>query len=336
MSWYVSRTEAARLQGLLSIDKPLGLMSRQVVDAVHSVLRQFGIRRQDMPKIGHAGTLDPLATGVLVVAVGAATRLIDVLHLQRKSYRGTFLLGRRSDTDDVTGNVIEVPGDPVSRVTGDLLAAMLGGFRGRIEQVPPAFSAVKVDGQRAYKLARRGKTVELRAKTVDIHRLEIVNFESPQLTLDIECSSGTYIRSLGRDLGERLGCGAVMSALVRTRVGPFELAQSIPLDQLTCDNLADHLLPCVAAVRHLPVYVCDETEQAKLAHGASIPPRMNGWKTSPPSVETKDATQAFALVDEANRLLAIGGWDHIKPELRPRINLAAENLPSPVDDQAAG
>jgi tRNA pseudouridine55 synthase len=336
MSWYVSRTEAARLQGLLNIDKPQGLMSRQVVDAVHRLLRQFGIRPQDMPKIGHAGTLDPLATGVLVVAVGAATRLIDVLHLQRKSYRGTFRLGRRSDTDDETGNVIAVPGDPVSRVTGDLLAEILGGFRGRVQQVPPAFSAVKVDGQRAYKLARRGKTVELRAKTVEIHRLEIVSFESPQLTLDIECSSGTYIRSLGRDLGERLGCGAVMSALVRTRVGPFELAQSMPLDRLTCDNLADNLLPCLAAVRHLPVYVCDGAEQEKLAHGASIPPRMTGWKTPHPSGGTQDATEAFALVDEENRLLAIGGWDHIKPELRPRVNLPAENLPSSVDDQDTG
>ncbi len=322
-------------EGLLSIDKPRGLISRQVVDAVNRLLRQR-LRRQDLPKVGHAGTLDPLATGVLVVAVGAATRLIDVLHLQRKSYRGTFLLGRRSDTDDVTGNVIDVSGDSVSRVTGDLLSAMLGGFRGRIEQVPPAFSAVKVDGKRAYKLARRGQTVELRAKTVDIHRLEIVSYESPQLTLDIECSSGTYIRSLGRDLGERLGCGAVMCALARTRVGPFELAQSIPLDRLTCDNLSDHLLPCVDAVRHLPAYVCDGAEQEKLAHGASIPPRVTGWKTPHPSVETRDATEVFALVDVANRLLAIGGWDHIKPELRPRINLAAENLPAPVDNQDAG
>jgi tRNA pseudouridine55 synthase len=303
---------------------------------VHRVLRQFGIRRQDMPKIGHAGTLDPLATGVLVVAIGAATRLIDVLHLQTKSYRGTFLLGRRSDTDDVTGNVIEVKGDPASRVTRERLLATLGEFRGRIQQVPPAFSAVKVDGQRAYKLARRGKSVELAAKTVDIHRLEIVSFESPQLTLEIECSSGTYIRSLGRDLGERLGCGAVMSELVRTRVGPFERAEAIPLDRLTSANIAGQLSPSVVAVRHLPVYVCDEAEQAKLAHGASIPPRMTGWKTPHPSVATTDATQAFAMVDAANRLLAIGGWDHIKPELRPCINLAAENLPLSVDEQDAG
>ncbi len=324
------------LHGLLNIDKPRGLTSRQVTDVVNQLLRESGVSRWNLPKIGHAGTLDPLATGVLVIGIGAATRLMDVLHAQPKAYRGTFLLGRRSDTDDVTGNVLDVPGEPVSRVTGDLLAAALDEFRGRIEQVPPAFSAVKVEGQRAYKLARRGKSVALQAKSVDIHRLEIVSFESPQVTFDIECSSGTYIRSLGRDLGQRLGCGAVMSALVRTRVGPFELAQSIPLEQLTCDNLADHLLPCVAAVRHLPVYVCDGAEQEKLAHGASIPPRMTGWKTPHPSVETMDATEAFALVDVANRLLAIGGWDHIKPELRPRINLAAENQPLSVDDQDAG
>ena len=113
------------------------------------------------------------------------------------------------------------------------------------------------------------------------------------------------------------------------------MAQAIPLDRLTCDNLADQLSPCVAAVRHFPHYVCDATEQEKLAHGASIPPRMSGWMTPHPSVETKDPTEAIALIDVANRLLAIGGCDHIKPELRPRINLVAENRPSPVDDQDA-
>ncbi|HLQ45560.1 MAG TPA: hypothetical protein VK137_12565, partial [Planctomycetaceae bacterium] len=169
------------MNGFLNIAKPRGLTSRQVVDLVNQYLRRGGIRRRDLPKVGHAGTLDPLATGVLVVCLGAATRLIDLLHSQPKEYRGTYLFGRRSDTDDTEGNVVEVAVDQAARLSRDDLESVLPAFRGRIEQLPPTFSAVRVAGRRAYDLARRGKTVELTAKTVEIHRLEIVRFEPPEL-----------------------------------------------------------------------------------------------------------------------------------------------------------
>lgn len=306
------------MNGFLNIDKPQGLTSRSVVDHVNRSLREQGITRGTLPKVGHAGTLDPLATGVLVVCVGAATRLIELVQSRSKTYRGSFLLGKRSNTEDVSGQIVD--GDVVraSTITRAELDASLAEFRGRIKQVPPAFSAVKVAGRRAYELARRGTAVELEAKTIEIHRLDVVRFDPPELTLDFECGSGTYIRSLGRDLGERLGCGAVMSALVRTRVGPFELSQSVSVSHLTAESLVKHLQPCQVATSHLPAYVCDESETARLRHGLSITPRESAWQR-----RTSDRPELFALLDSAESLLAIGGWDRELPELRPRINLIA-------------
>jgi tRNA pseudouridine55 synthase len=303
------------VNGFLNIDKPLGLTSRAVVDQVQRLLRERGLKRREMPKVGHAGTLDPLATGVLVVCIGNATRLIDLVHSRSKEYRGTFLLGRHSDTEDVTGQVVDGDLARAASVSRDELETALATFLGRIEQVPPAFSAVKVEGQRAYELARRGDAVTLAAKTVEVHRLMVVRFEPPELTLEIECGSGTYIRSIGRDLGERLGCGAVMSALCRTRIGPFKLSQAISLDQLTNDSLDDRLQPCSMAAMHLPAYVCDGEDQDKLSHGLGIVPRESSWLR-----QSDVPSESFALVDAEGTVLAIGGWDRHAPVLRPRIN----------------
>lgn len=306
------------MNGFLNIDKPQGLTSRSVVDHVNRLLRERGFTRGTLPKVGHAGTLDPLATGVLVVAIGAATRLIELVQSRSKTYRGSFLLGKRSDTEDVAGQVVDGDVTRASAVTRAELDAALAEFRGRIEQVPPAYSAVKVAGRRAYELARRGTTVELEAKTVEIHRLDVARFEPPKLTLDIECSSGTYIRSLGRDIGERLGCGAVMSALERSRVGPFELSEAISVSHLTADSMLGHLQPCQVAVSHLPAHVCDDSEIARLSHGLSIAPHESAWQR-----RTSDRPEVFALLDATESLVAIGGWDRDLPELRPRINLIA-------------
>ncbi len=303
------------MNGLLNIDKPQWQTSRAVVDTVNRMLRELGFTRGTLPKVGHAGTLDPLATGVLVLGVGDATRLIELVQSRPKEYRGSFLFGCRSDTDDVTGQVVAGDTARAATIQREELDAALVPFRGRIEQVPPAFSAVHVGGQRAYKLARRGEEVELQARTVEVHRLEVVRFEPPELTLDIECGSGTYIRSIGRDLGERLGCGAVMSALCRTRIGPFELSQTIPLDQLTADSLAARLQPCSVATAHLPAYVCDAEETNKLSHGLGIVPRESSWLR-----RSELHPESFALVDAAGTLLAMGGWDRHVPALRPRVN----------------
>ena len=180
--------------GVLNVDKPVGVTSRDVVNQVVRLVRPA--------KVGHAGTLDPLATGVLVVCVGHATRLINLVQEGRKRYRGRFRLGQTSDTDDVTGNV--QPAGDWSGITKTQLEAELVEFIGQIQQVPPQFSAVHVQGQRAYDLARRGVAVELTARPVEVFSLQLTAFEPPDFELDVVCGSGTYIRSIGRDLGTRL------------------------------------------------------------------------------------------------------------------------------------
>ncbi len=191
-----------QLVGFLNINKPRGVTSRWVVDQVKRLVKPA--------KSGHAGTLDPLATGVLVVGVGQATRLVDYVQQMRKCYRAEFLLGRTSPTEDVEGEITELSNAAVP--TRLQIAAAVGQFIGDIMQRPPAFSALKVAGKRAYALARRGQEVELTPRLVTIHRLRVMEYEYPRLVIDTECSSGTYIRSLGRDVAEALGTGAVMSA----------------------------------------------------------------------------------------------------------------------------
>ncbi len=222
-------------------------------------------------KAGHAGTLDPLATGVLVVCVGKATRLIEAVQEQPKSYHATFLLGRQSDTDDITGTVSEVAVGHEIFPSGDL-EHQLPAFVGRIEQVPPTFSAGHVAGRRAHERARAGQTVELTPRLVEVFRLAITRFAHPELELDLDCGSGTYVRSIGRDLGQALGCGAVMSALVRTRVGPYRLENAVTLEQLTHDTLGTSLLNPATALAEMPRRVATTDEEiALLRAGRAIP-----------------------------------------------------------------
>jgi tRNA pseudouridine55 synthase len=247
--------------GILNINKPAGITSRRAVDHVAKLVRP--------EKAGHAGTLDPLATGVLVVCVGKATRLIELVQEQPKSYHATFLLGRQSDTDDITGTVTEVP---VAReVTRKEIESRLPEFVGRIEQVPPSFSAVHVDGRRAHERARAGQSVELSPRTVEVLRLQITRFAYPELELDIDCGSGTYVRSISRDLGQVLGCGAVMSALVRTRIGPYRIEDAVGLDQLTRETVDAALLDPMTAAAQLPKRVANSEETALVQAGRAIP-----------------------------------------------------------------
>jgi tRNA pseudouridine55 synthase len=249
--------------GLIVVNKPSGLTSRAVVDRVLRLVRPA--------KAGHAGTLDPLATGVLVVAVGSATRLIEYAQRMRKCYTGTFLMGRESPTEDIEGEVrlLENPPEP-SLAEIDQAAAKLVG---EIQQRPPAFSALKVAGQRAYDLARAGKTVELEARPVTIYSLSVARYDYPELVLDIECSGGTYVRSLGRDLALSLGTAAVMSGLVRTAIGAFTLDTAVTLDQLTRDNVGEHLLPPGRAVEGLPRVDLTAAEVERMGRGQFIADR---------------------------------------------------------------
>jgi tRNA pseudouridine55 synthase len=207
--------------GLLVINKPIGLTSHDVVNKVRWL---SGIRR-----VGHAGTLDPLASGVLLLAVGRATRLIEYLVGRSKRYQAVVRLGQETDTYDREGEVVAER--PV-QVTDSQLEAALERFRGPIEQVPPMFSAVKQGGQPLYRLARRGQAVERPARAITIYELSLLDWRPPEIELLIHCSSGTYIRSLAHDLGQVLGCGGHLATLRRLAVGDFTLDQAVPLPVL--------------------------------------------------------------------------------------------------------
>jgi len=234
--------------GVVPVDKPAGVSSRGVVDVV---ARALGTKT-----VGHAGTLDPLARGVVLVCVGHATKLVDYLHELPKRYAAEFLLGRSSPSDDLE-TPVEEEVDPVRPTRAEVDAAAVS-FRGDILQRPCDFSAVHVEGKRAYRLARKGKPVTLEAKPVRIDRLEIVGYQWPRLDVEIECSSGTFVRAIGRDLAESLGTRAVMAALVRTAVGPFALEACAKLDAIVPENVRSLLLPTAAAVPHLPRVTLDD------------------------------------------------------------------------------
>jgi tRNA pseudouridine55 synthase len=269
--------------GLLNINKPKGLTSRDVVNRVQRIVR--GV------KVGHAGTLDPLATGVLVVGMGPATRLVEYVQRMRKRYLGTFLLGRTSDTEDVEGDVVVLDTPP--RPTREQIEAVLPDFVGEISQLPPAFSALKVQGRRAYDLARRGEQVKLEPRSVAVHDVQLRRYDYPQLCLEIECGSGTYIRSLGRDLAEQLGTSAVMAALERTAIGDFRIERASTLDQINAETISQHLLPPRLAVAELPSVGLNDEEIRRIGNGMTVD---NRWRVGGPEV---------AALDGQGRLLAI-------------------------------
>ena len=273
--------------GILNVDKPPGLTSRDAVNRVERLLGKV--------KCGHAGTLDPLATGVLVICVGPATRLIQYVQRLPKQYLGVFQLGRRSATDDIEGEVELIAG--AAEPTRAAIEAALPQFTGEIQQRPPAHSAIKINGQRAYDLARRDQPVELPARAVSIHRLEILRYEYPELELAIECGSGTYVRSLGRDLAAALGTAAVMSALVRTAIGHFRIEEAVSLDSLSADSVLQHLRPPLEALEAMPQISVNPKQLAELRHGRPIEMR-NIERPAEPNPE-------WAAVDPAGRLAAI-------------------------------
>jgi tRNA pseudouridine55 synthase len=285
------------VHGLLVIDKPAGITSRAVVDRV-----QRGLPRGT--KIGHTGTLDPLATGVLVLCLGAATRLAEYLQGMTKTYRAGILLGSRSDTDDVDGTI--TPVENVMPPDRAAVEACLSGFLGVIEQTPPAFSAAKVAGRRAYDLARRGKDVDLQPRRVHIDQIDVLAYDYPHLQLEVSCGKGTYIRSLARDVGDRLGCGGLIETLRRTRVGPFTEQNALPLDA-GAEAIRSNLLPLASAVSHLVAVRLDESKLAKLRQGLAVPAQVIA------SPEDGDV----AVFDERGALVALARFDLKSGLLKP-------------------
>ncbi len=326
--------------GFLIVNKPEGLTSFDVVAKVRRALRleELAVRWKKVEvKVGHLGTLDPVATGVLVLAVGEATKLIEYWMGADKVYEAEFEFGKVSDTYDREGK-IEVKDEAAARrVTREEVEQALHGFVGEIEQVPPAFSAVKVKGERAYALARRGEKVELKARKVMVHSINIQGFHEategghtgegrghppgrgrgPMLMLKVHCGSGTYLRSLAHDLGEKLGCGALMSDLVRTAVGPFTLSQVIALPKDAAEASAapfyrDHLIPLEKIMESWPHFALDPRQVRQLKNGQMIPlppgfPRGVGAGMPPsfPVVGTYEGKVVALLGIEALHLVKV-------------------------------
>ena len=251
------------MHGFLNIDKPAGPTSHDVVARVRRLARQ--------KRIGHAGTLDPAATGVLVLALGAATRLIEyVQDATTKRYRTVVQLGVTTATDDAEGQVIGSA--PVPPLDPAAIEAVLGRFRGPIMQVPPMFAALHHEGRRLHELAREGQVVERAARPITIELLELLAWQPPLLTLDVICSKGTYIRALARDLGAALGCGAHLQALRRTAVGLFLVEDATPLAALEADPsvVMSILLPPERAVADWPSIEVGAAEARQIRNGQPI------------------------------------------------------------------
>lgn len=289
------------VSGILLINKPAGLTSHDVVEKVRRLTHQR--------KVGHAGTLDPLATGLLVVCLGQATRLVPYLIGHDKSYRARLRLGQSTDTYDAEGRIVYEHSGPLP--DRSQVETVLANFLGDIEQEPPAFSAVKVAGEPLYRRARRGDAVTAPPRQVRIARLELTAWEPPYLTLEIDCSAGTYVRSLAHDIGRRLGCGAFVAGLVRTRSGPFRLDQAVSLEKLAqAGQWQGYLLPLDAGLQDLPAFVLTSEEAVRAGFGQAI---------AGPAPADERPARAYA---EDGRLLAVLHFDPQTGLWHPRVVLA--------------
>ncbi len=252
------------MNGVLIVDKPAGWTSHDVVQKVRGILRE--------KKIGHTGTLDPLATGVLVLCIGKAAKIIRYLESDDKEYTAELKLGTVTDTQDADGRILETRG--YAPPAADEIAAVLKQFEGVILQRPPAYSALKVSGVPSYRLARAGTLTAHAERPVTIHTIGLLDYRDPKVRFTVACSKGTYIRTLCADIGERLGTGAHLTALVRTRSGRFRLEEALSLEQVEQEAAAGHagtlLLSLRDALRNLPEVVIDDAEKTRIVHGNAI------------------------------------------------------------------
>jgi tRNA pseudouridine55 synthase len=315
------------VDGLLNIDKPAGLTSHDVVWQVRRILREG--------RVGHTGTLDPFATGVLVVLIGRATRLLQFLSDAVKEYEATVRFGYATDTGDATGQKLTPPQmqnatEQIVHAFGEReIEAALSGLRGEIEQVPPMYSAKKVQGRKLYELARRGIEVERKGVRVTIHELEAVKQDgillhrnadgTCDLQLRVVCSAGTYIRTLAESLGARLGVAAHLTSLRRTRAGDFRIEEALTLDELKtkveAGDYADAILSADAALSWMPFVHLTEDEARRARHGMALPLKKE--------VEWLD-NEPIRMRSADGRLIAIGFYDAAARTLQPRVVLSPE------------
>jgi len=247
------------INGFLVIDKPAGITSHGVVEQVRKLLPK-------KVKVGHTGTLDPLATGLLILAVGKATRFSRYLIKQDKCYFVRGRLGLSSDTYDIDGNVKEIECPEIKK---EDIERVIQDFKGEISQVPPPFSAVRIKGKRAYELARQGEFFEIKARTVKVYSINLTHFEYPDFTLEVCCSSGTYVRSLIHDIGKALGCDAVVAELRRTRIGNISVEEAVTIEELKKKGVEKFLVP-IEKILPFPSLSLDEREAKMFRNGAKI------------------------------------------------------------------
>lgn len=291
------------ISGVLVIDKPVGMTSHQVVQEVR---RGIGIRR-----VGHAGTLDPRASGVLVVLVGPAVRLSEYVSAGDKRYQAIIRLGNATDTYDAEG--VFLGEEREVNITEEQFVEALQSFVGRIEQTPPPYSAVKVKGRKAYELARKGEKVDLAPRMIDVYHLELLEWAPPEAVVDVHCSSGTYIRSLAHDLGQKLGCGAYLVGLRRTKSGHFTLRDAVPLRKLkesfVMGDWYKYLIPAADALLDWPAVVLNYEEVEEVRHGHRIPANPDG------NYENGDMVRG---ISEADELVALMEYVAESNEWQPR------------------
>jgi tRNA pseudouridine55 synthase len=281
--------------GILNVNKPAGWTS---FDVVAFVRRQSGVRR-----VGHAGTLDPSAEGVLLVCLGQATRIVEYLLDAPKSYRARIRLGIATDTYDADGAVLSTA--DASSITPEDVERALGSFRGTIRQKPPMYSALKREGTALYKHARAGREVELEAREVQVYRLELVEVARPTLTLEIDCGRGFYVRSLAHDLGERLGCGGHLESLTRLAVGPFSVDEAVEMESLRKafddGTWEDVLLPTDSVLLDWHAAIVGEQNASRIGHGGALDlARMDEVRVGPLAAGTP--CRAYSL---DGRLIAL-------------------------------
>jgi tRNA pseudouridine55 synthase len=252
------------ISGVLVVDKPVGMTSHDVVQAIRN---GTGLRRA-----GHTGTLDPRASGVLVILVGPAVRLSEYVSASDKRYQAIIRLGARTDTFDADGKFTQ-SSQPIN-ITEQQFEEVLKTFIGEIEQTPPPYSAVKVQGRKAYEMARKGEEVELAPRKITVHHLEVLEWAPPEVVIDVHCSSGTYVRSLANDLGEKLGCGAYLVGLRRTKSGRFSLRDAVPLRKLQeafqAGNWYQYLIPAAEALGDWPAIELNPDEVEGVRHGHRV------------------------------------------------------------------
>jgi tRNA pseudouridine55 synthase len=281
--------------GILNVNKPAGLTSHDVVAKVRGILKG--------QKVGHAGTLDPAATGVLPILVSRGTRIAEYLLEWDKEYRAVLRLGQTTDTQDATGTVLATRS--LDGLAEQRIRAAIAPFRGRIAQVPPMYSAVKVAGTPLYKSARAGKTVERGSRNVEIHELDVLGIDGPDITLRVRCSKGTYVRTLCADIGEALGVGGHLLSLQRTRVGPLTIERALTLDEVGAraltGRLTDDVLSLDAALEMMPAVIVDGPTVERVRHGAAVPAGVGRWVSAHHGTATVVRVQ-----DAAGRLLAVG------------------------------